>query len=60
MVTTRRQQQQQQRTPSPPPEPVGKQGYGGYPTPARVRVFQLRQELGYSAKQTQEETGVPI
>lgn len=58
MVTTR----SSIRTPSPPigPELRGKQGNGEYPTPPRVRVFQLRQELGYTAARTWDETGIPI
>lgn len=50
----------QRRTPSPAPDIRGKKGNGEYPTPARVRVFQMRTELGYSAKSVEKETGIPI
>ena len=58
MVVTR----SQRRTPSPPPnsDTSDEKGNGEYPTPARVRVFQLREELGYSADRVKEETGIPI
>lgn len=50
---------QRPRTPSPPPDSRGKKGNGEYPTPARARVFQLR-GMGHTAKQVEEETGIPV
>ena len=50
---------QRPRTPSPPPDSRGKKGNREYPTPAQVRVFQLR-GMGYTAKRVEEETGIPV